>query len=123
EAPLADVRTAVGLAVQMASGLVAIHDAGIVHRDLKPANVLLDAAGKVYLTDFGLARLHTDGEHLTFNGDVLGTPAYMAPEQALGEQQHVGPRSDLYSVGVILFQMLTGQLPFPGKTKSVVLER
>jgi serine/threonine protein kinase len=102
--------------------LEAIHDHGIIHRDLKPSNILLDAASQAILTDFGLARPKDQSEGLTSEGVVLGTPAYMAPEQASGQHQAVGPWTDLYSVGVILYEMLTGRLPFEGPALKVMAQ-
>ncbi len=119
-----DPRAAVDLALQVASALEAVHAHGIVHRDLKPANILLDGAGtSARLSDFGLARPGDSGEHLTVEGDVLGTPAYMAFEQATGQLDKVGPWTDLYSLGVVLYQMLTGRLPFEGPTTLGVLHK
>jgi predicted Ser/Thr protein kinase len=113
-----DPRQAAALVREVAEALAAVHAHGITHRDLKPGNILLDAAGQAVLTDFGLA--HPAGEeHLTVDGAVLGTPAYMAPEQASGESAGVGPHSDLYSLGVVLYQMLTGRLPFEGSVLAV----
>lgn len=108
-------RQAVALAVQVAEGLAAVHDQGVIHRDLKPGNVLLDSSGDAYLTDFGLARWQDDAEHLTADGVVIGTPAYMAPEQISDEFGPVTPRTDGYSLGVVLYQMLTGRLPFTAR--------
>ena len=85
------------------------HGKGVIHRDLKPSNVMFDAAGQVYLTDFGVARV-SGMTQLTQTGEVLGTPAYMSPEQALGEQ--LTPASDLFSIGVIFYELLTGFSPF-----------
>jgi type VI secretion system protein ImpC len=114
-----DPRQAAALAREVAEALAAVHAHGITHRDLKPGNILLDPAGHAVLTDFGLA--HPAGEeHLTLSGTVLGTPAYMAPEQASGESERVGPASDLYSLGVVLYQMLTGRLPFDGPVLAVL---
>jgi predicted Ser/Thr protein kinase len=109
-----DPAEAVALTLQLLDALNAVHARGIVHRDLKPGNVMLDAAGRAILTDFGLARPEQGGEHLTSDGVVLGTPSYMAPEQAAGQAERVGPWTDLYSLGVVLYQMLTGRLPFEG---------
>ncbi|HEY4237227.1 MAG TPA: serine/threonine-protein kinase, partial [Gaiellaceae bacterium] len=91
-------------------GLAQLHDRGLVHRDLKPANVLFDEEGRPKLGDFGLARRVAGAGTLTEAGTVLGTAAYLSPEQAAAEP--VGPASDVYSFGVILFRMLTGALPF-----------
>jgi tetratricopeptide (TPR) repeat protein/serine/threonine protein kinase len=105
---------AVRLISQVAEGLAAVHEQGIIHRDLKPANILLDAAGQAILTDFGLARPVENVERLTAEGTLLGTPGYMAPEQASGEVHKVGIGTDIYSLGVILYQMVVGRLPFVG---------
>ena len=98
------------VAAGMATGLARLHSRGLVHRDLKPANVLFDEEGRVKLGDFGLARRAVGPGTLTDAGTVLGTAAYISPEQAAGEP--AGPASDVYSFGVILFRMLTGRLPF-----------
>jgi len=92
------------------------HSHGVVHRDLKPGNILVDANLNPHVTDFGLARRAetSDESRLTQEGLLIGTPAYMAPEQVMGEQSKVGPRSDIYSLGVIFFEMLTCRLPFEG---------
>lgn len=90
-----------------------LHEQGIVHRDLKPSNILLDESGQPQVTDFGLIKLfRLDGER-TATGAVIGTPAYMAPEQAWGRPEQVGPACDIYSLGAILYQCLAGRPPFP----------
>jgi eukaryotic-like serine/threonine-protein kinase len=98
------------IAAGIAAGLAQLHARGLVHRDLKPANVLFDEEGRTKLGDFGLARRTAGAGTLTEAGTVLGTAAYISPEQAIG--QPAGPASDVYSFGVILFRMLTGALPF-----------
>lgn len=108
-----DASKAVELVRKVAHGLEAIHAQGIVHRDLKPANILLDAHGEPLVTDFGLARPENDEAALTQEGDVLGTWGYMAPEQAAGNTAKIGPWSDVYSLGVVLYRMLTGVVPTP----------
>jgi serine/threonine protein kinase len=115
-----DCRAAVALVRQVAEGLEAVHAHGILHRDLKPGNILLDAQGNAVLTDFGLARPVADTEQLTQNGVLVGTPAFMAPEQAAGQTERVGPRSDLYSLGVVLYVMLTGRTPFTGSAFTLL---
>jgi len=92
------------------------HTAGILHRDLKPGNVLVDPQGVVYLTDFGLACAQQFQTVLTRSREVIGTPQYMAPEQVEGRTREIDERTDIYALGVIFYQILTGQLPYPGKT-------
>src|SRR5262249_16075632 len=99
-----DPRAAVAVGRQIGETVRAVHACGVVHRDLKPGNILIDANGRAVLTDFGLARPLEEPDHLTVEGAVLGTPAYMAPEQAAGEAAHVGPWTDLYSLGVVFYQ-------------------
>ena len=106
-------RAAAELVLKLARGVQAAHDRGIVHRDLKPHNVLLDTSGEPKVTDFGLAK-RGDGAHLTTTGAVMGTPAYMAPEQARGDTKAVGPAADVYALGVILYECLSGTVPFAG---------
>jgi tRNA A-37 threonylcarbamoyl transferase component Bud32 len=101
------------LAREAALGLAAAHAVGLVHRDIKPANLWLEAPkGRVKILDFGLARTNTGDQNLTSSGAIVGTPAYMAPEQARGET--VDARTDLFSLGVVLFRLCTGRMPFRG---------
>lgn len=106
-----DAREAARICRDLARGLEHMHDQGVLHRDIKPGNVLFDAAGTPKLVDLGIAKLE-GAETLTISGDLLGTPAFMSPEQALGRRESIGPRSDVYSLGVLLFTMLTGRVPF-----------
>ena len=88
------------------------HEHGILHRDIKPGNILLDAKGEPHLTDFGLARLVESESSVTHTLDVLGTPSYMAPEQAVGNNAAVSNATDVYGLGAVLYQLLTGHPPF-----------
>jgi DNA-binding response OmpR family regulator/predicted Ser/Thr protein kinase len=109
-----DTDSTLAIARQLADALECAHEQGIIHRDLKPENLLLDASGTLKVMDFGVARLAERTTNLTQAGMVVGTPAYMAPEQLLSEE--VDARSDLYSVGVILYECLTGKPPFEAKS-------
>ena len=96
--------------------------AGLAHRDIKPANVMVDAeTGDPILTDFGLAKeMEQEGPDLTLSGDVVGTPAYMAPEQAAGRPDDVGPRTDVYALGTVLYDLLCGHPPFLGNKAEIL---
>jgi predicted Ser/Thr protein kinase/tetratricopeptide (TPR) repeat protein len=108
---------------QAAAGVQHAHSQGIIHRDLKPGNILIDSTGRAYVSDFGLARDMTHSSQLTRTGEVMGTPAYMAPEQALGETDRIGETTDVYALGVILYEMLTGVPPFGRDAPANVLVR
>jgi TolB-like protein len=104
---------AVRIASAASEGIAAAHAAGVLHRDLKPDNVLVAKSGRIAITDFGIARTAAHGSPLETGGRVLGTPAYMAPEQVLGSPT-IGPPADVYAFGVMLYEMLTGKRAFPG---------
>lgn len=105
-------RKAARILAAVARGIDFAHQHGILHRDLKPSNILVDQHGQPLVTDFGLAKRTSHRSVITQTGDILGTPAYMAPEQAAGDRGQVGPASDVYSLGAILYHMLTGRSPF-----------
>jgi serine/threonine protein kinase len=112
---------------KIAEAIAYAHNKGVIHRDLKPANVLLDANGEPKVSDFGLARKIEQDSGLTRTGAVMGTPSYMPPEQAAGKTSQVGPLSDVYSLGAILYCLLTGRPPFqaanPLDTMMQVIEK
>lgn len=115
-----DMRQAVVWTRDLADALDYAHGEGIVHRDIKPENVMVGAKRRPQIMDFGLAKRLDEDSSMTAEGGLLGTPAYMSPEQARGETQRVGPHSDQYSLGVILYELLTRQKPFEGPPHSVI---
>jgi len=119
-------RRAAELMITISETMEFAHESGVVHRDLKPANVLLDKRQRPLITDFGLAKQVSNTSQMTMAGSIVGTPSYMPPEQAAGKLDEVGPWSDLYSLGAILYELLTGRPPFraasPFETIRQVLE-
>ena len=107
------IRRAVELIAKVARTVHYAHEHGILHRDIKPGNILLDAKGEPHLTDFGLARLVESESSVTHTLDILGTPSYMA-EQAVGNNTAVSNATDVYGIGAVLYQLLTGHPPFAG---------
>lgn len=116
------VERAVQLVTQVASGLDYAHLAGVIHRDVKPANIMLDAPNFAKLGDFGIARLADDSQHLTRTGTGIGTPEYMSPEQGEGLREIDG-RSDIYSLGIVLYELLTGTVPFRSTSSFDVIRQ
>jgi predicted Ser/Thr protein kinase len=119
---MAQVREAVLLVRKAALALQQAHQAGVIHRDLKPSNILVDEQGEPVITDFGLARRQDLVGVLTQDGQALGTPAYMPPEQFTGDVGQMGPASDIYSLGVILYVLMTGKPPFTGDTLALMCQ-
>jgi TolB-like protein/Flp pilus assembly protein TadD len=113
---LISVRQAAEFIVKVARTVHYAHEHGILHRDIKPGNILLDAHGEPHLTDFGLARLVEQGSTVTGSLEVMGTPSYMAPEQAVGNNAAVSSSTDVYGLGAVLYELLTGHPPFAGGT-------
>jgi hypothetical protein len=116
-------KEATALLVKLAEAVAHAHSRGVVHRDIKPLNVLLTAEGEPRLTDFGLAKVGRTGQNLSVTGQVLGTPAYMAPEQAAGKVREVGTAADVYALGAVLYDVLTGRPPFEGDSVAVTLQK
>ncbi|HKB02215.1 MAG TPA: protein kinase [Gemmataceae bacterium] len=117
-----DPKRAADIVAALADALAYAHAHGVVHRDVKPSNIVLDTDGSPHLMDFGLAKRETDEPPETVDGQVLGTPAYMSPEQARGESSRVDGRTDVYSLGVVLYELLTRERPFRGNRRMLLLQ-
>src|SRR5262249_49724624 len=116
-------RQAASLLATVAEAVHEAHQRSIVHRDLKPSNILLTADGTPKLTDFGLARRLEGAAGLAQSGAPVGTPSYMAPEQAEGSSREMGPAADIYALGAILYELLTGRPPFRAETAAETLRQ
>jgi serine/threonine protein kinase len=120
--PRESYRTAASIAAHVADALAYAHEAGVIHRDIKPANLLLDGKGGVWVTDFGLAQVSADA-NLTQTGNVVGTLRYMSPEQALGRRDQIDHRTDVYSLGATLYELLTLEPVFGGNDRQALLHQ
>src|SRR5437867_6886101 len=116
------IRRAVELIAKVARTVHYAHEHGILHRDIKPGNILLDKSGEPHLADFGLARLVETESTLTRTKDLMGTPSYMAPEQAVGNNAQITRATDVYGLGAVLYQLLTGHPPFAGGTTYEIIK-
>jgi serine/threonine protein kinase len=119
----ANICRATELIATLADAIACAHDAGIIHRDLKPANILLTSRGVPKISDFGIARSVDGADALTLTGIRMGTPSYMAPEQVTGPSSAVGPAADIYALGVILYETMTGQPPFRGASAAEIVRQ
>ena len=115
-------RAAAEMVARIARALAYAHEQGVIHRDVKPSNILVDRDGEPHIMDFGLAKREVGEVTVTLEGEVMGTPAYMSPEQARGESHDVDARSDIFSLAVILYELITGERPFQGNRRMLLLQ-
>jgi WD40 repeat protein/Tfp pilus assembly protein PilF/tRNA A-37 threonylcarbamoyl transferase component Bud32 len=115
-------RKAAEVVATIADALQYAHEHGVIHRDVKPSNIMLDNEGRAHIMDFGMAKREAGEVTVTIEGQVLGTPAFMSPEQAGGESHKVDGRTDVYSLGAVLYQLLTGELPFRGNARMLLYQ-
>jgi len=120
ERTVEDYRHLARLVAGVAAGLAHVNDQGVIHRDIKPHNLLLGSDGRLHITDFGLAHL-TDEPHMTMSGEIMGTAAYLSPEQVRGDIQSIDHRTDVYSLGATLYELLTQRRPFEGNARDQIL--
>ena len=118
-----DSRKMVAMMIKVCEAVHLAHQHGILHRDIKPANILLDKEGNPYVSDFGLALDMEDDKGVSLTGNVMGTPYYMAPEQALGNRSRLSVASDVYGIGAVLYHLMSGQAPFQGASAVEVLRK
>jgi len=118
-----EAREAVRLLAKVAAAVHHAHEKGVLHRDLKPSNILFDGDGKPWLTDFGMAACADGSGWLTASGTQIGTPQFMSPEQAAGHLRELSPASDVWALGILLYQMLSGQVPYAAETSLAVMHR
>ena len=123
EMPLQRLRAIAAALIKLARAVQFAHERGVLHRDLKPNNVLVDSAGELFLTDFGLAKLVEKEASLTKTIAVLGTPSYMAPEQARGDARHITTAADVYGLGAILYELIAGRPPFTGQSPLEIIKQ
>lgn len=118
-----EIGRAVDLLVKLANAAAYAHSHGVIHRDLKPSNVILNAEGEPNVTDFGIAKLISADETISSEGAIVGSGSYMSPEQAMGKTRETDHRADIYALGVIMFEMLTGNWPFRGTIEAVIRQK